>query len=418
MPEGTDVDDGETVIRDVYGELDEEVPYTVVQAPGKLIHHEKNTIDIVDVEGDPFYWWEWDDVLQEGHQYIITHDSAFWVRIYEVDWDTGEHTPIEPPEVIDTESIGYLGMWSDRLGGPAAWVHEEPDLVTYYRQTIVDGSSDLFAEGLPVTLYGYVDCLRSGLTAAEVEEGDIFLEHAPSPEEPHHFLVSPDDLTLYYDPTGTGDPLWPVGLAPGQVPTEGPNVWGMQSGPLLVDASGLLDVWEVWNRDEFYVYETGHNSWNHYVGLLNALGDPVSFDPPIQFAYTHATANDRNGSDSHDGKTFFLDYGGPGDLWGLPQEGVDLNDDGEPDRWYPVVSLADGVVLGPTGTEYVVKAIEIEQALQEDPSGEGELDIVDASDLVLPDGSSYAPPLIGDKPVVTDPPRVIAGEVVGDGSEE
>jgi len=152
--------------------------------------------------------------------------------------------------------------------------------------------------------------------------------------------------------------------------------------------------------------------------LLDALGDPVHFDPPIQFTYTHATLNDRNGDSAYDGKSFFLDYGGPGDLWGLPQDGVDLNDDGHPDRWYPVVSLADGVVLGPTGTEFVVKAIEIEQALQEDPSGEGELDIVGASDLDLPDGTSYAPPLIGNRPVVNDPPRVIAGQVVDDDSDE
>jgi len=39
--------------------------------------------------------------------------------------------------------------------------------------------------------------------------------------------------------------------------------------------------------------------------------------------------------------------------------------------------------------------------------------VVGASDLVLPDGTNYVTPNIGAKPVVTDPPRVIAGEVVG-----
>jgi hypothetical protein len=65
----------------------------------------------------------------------------------------------------------------------------------------------------------------------------------------------------------------------------------------------------------------------------------------------------------------------------------------------------------------VVKAYEIEHSLQEDPAGAGQLDIIDASDLVLPDGSDYSPPTIGTKPVVDDPPRVIAGEVLGDDSE-
>ncbi len=414
LPPGVTVEDGDTVFRDVYGEDTEGESYTLVKSPGRLIKHERNTIDVADVEDDPFRWWEWDPIGEEGHEYIIVYSGGLWLRIFEVDWETGDKIEIDPPTVIDTETIGYLNMWSDSLGGPAAWVHDDPLFVTYFAKTFVNASDDLFTSASTATLLGFVDCLRSELTAEEVEMGDIFMGHAPDLGTPHEFVFSSDDLTLYYDPTGTGDPLLQVGLAPGEIPTEGPNLWGMHSGPLVTDTAGLTDIWEVWNADVFYSYETGHNTWNWYVGLLDAFEEPVVFDPPIQFTYTHSTANDRNGDATYDGKTFFLDYGGPGDLWGLPEDGVDLNDDGSPDRWYPVVSLADGVLLGPTGTEYVVKAMEIEQALQEDPSGDGELDIVDASNLVLPDASDYAAPTIGDKPVVDEPPRVIAGEVVGD----
>jgi hypothetical protein len=419
LPDGVEVWDGDTVIRDVYGEINEDQEYTVQLSRGKLIKYEKNSVDVADVEDDPFRWWFWDEEIEEGQEFIIVYRGGVWAKTFEIDGETHEYTPIDPPLVIDTEALGYLNMWSDHLGGPAAWVHDDPLFVTYYQQSLVNDDSDLFVGSSQSTvLYGYMDCLRSGLTGEEVEAGDIFLEEAPDVATPHIYVFLRNYLQLYHDPTGTGFPLNRVGLAGGEAPEEGPYLWGMQSGPLVTDPSGFSSIYDLWNAEEFYVYETGHNPWNWYVGLINVIGQTVVFDPPIQFTYTHFTANDRGGDDSHDGKTFFLEYGGPGDLWGLPQEGADLNDDGNDDRWYPIVNLADGVLLGPTGTEYVMRAYEIEQSLREDPAGLLVLDVVDASDLVLPDGSNYSTPNIGDKPVVTDPPRVIAGEVAEDGAEE
>jgi hypothetical protein len=96
----------------------------------------------------------------------------------------------------------------------------------------------------------------------------------------------------------------------------------------------------------------------------------------------------------------------------LPQQGVDLNADDEPDRWYPVVSLADGLLLGPTGTEYVLKALEIEQTLSPDLAYAGPLDIAGAGALVVPTAALYTTPCIGDAPEIDDPPRVVQGVVV------
>ena len=418
LPDDTDVENGDTVIRDVYGEISEDVEYTLVVAPGKLVQYDKHEIDVADVEDDPFRWWWWDEELQQGVEYFIAYVGGVWVKTGIWDWEEQSLTVIDPPLVIDTASIGYLNMWSDRLGGPAAWVYDEPLYVTYYAQTFVNGASDLFAVNADVPLYGYTQCIRSELTAEEVEAGDIYLADAMEVGSPHAFVFTQDELTLYHDPSGTGTPLNQVGLATDEVPEEGPYLWGMQTGPLVTTTSGVTNIYDLWNEDVFYVYETGHNPWNWYTGLIDALGDPVVFDPPIQFTYTHTTAHDRAGDSTYDGEVFFLDYGGPGDLWGLPQEGIDFNEDGNYDRWYPIVNLADGVVLGPTGTEYVVKAYEIEQALQEDEGGLGVLTVVGASDLVLPDGSNYETPNIGDKPTVDDPPAVIAGEVVDGGGDE
>lgn len=59
--------------------------------------------------------------------------------------------------------------------------------------------------------------------------------------------------------------------------------------------------------------------------------------------------------------------------------------------------------MGPTGTEYVVRAMEMEQRLSEDPGAAPEFDVSAADDLVLPTEARYETPGIGERPVVTDP---------------
>ena len=120
---------------------------------------------------------------------------------------------------------------------------------------------------------------------------------------------------------------------------------------------------------------------------------------------------DRNGDDTYDGAIYFLNYEGPGNLWGIPHEGVDLDGDSEEDRWYPLFSIEDGVMVGPTGEEYVIKATEMEQTLQEAPGECGALSLDAADSLVLPTEDDFTTPDIGEKPVVNDPPAVVEGEV-------
>src|SRR5262249_26774855 len=148
--------------------------------------------------------------------------------------------------------------------------------------------------------------------------------------------------------------------------------------------------------------------------LLDMDGNAVAFDPPLQFSYQHAQGNDANGDPTYAGQTFLLNYNGPGDLWGIPMLPVDLDGDGNPDRYYPEFSIADGVLMGPNGTEYVIKAIDEELTLmQADPSLCTGQSIDAAGALALPDGSEYVAPDIGPKPVIDQPPSVIDGVVQG-----
>ena len=73
--------------------------------------------------------------------------------------------------------------------------------------------------------------------------------------------------------------------------------------------------------------------------------------------YTHTTANDRNANSSQNGKVFLLEYGGKGQLWGLPFE------EGDNNRWAPVINLKDATILG-ASDQYIIKANDVEQRMQ------------------------------------------------------
>jgi hypothetical protein len=139
----------------------------------------------------------------------------------------------------------------------------------------------------------------------------------------------------------------------------------------------------------------------------------VAFDAPIQFSYTHHTADDANEDSAYDLHTYLLNYGGPGNLGGIPQTTVDFDGDGNPDRWYPQFSIVKGTLCGPTGTEYVLRPIDSEVTLSDDTGNCGLLDLMQVGDLTLPTVADWTDPALGPVPTVEGPPRVIAGGVVG-----
>jgi len=183
-PQGTELQDGDSVFRDVYDEPSELVEYTVTRGGGKLVRFAREDVSLDGVQGDPFQWWEYDPMEETNTQYLITWDGAEWVRTHSVDPETFELTEIVPPTVIDTMSYGYLSMWSDGLGGPASWTVDDPLVVTYYSRTVENADSDLFQQGDAI-LYGLVDCLGAELTATDVEAGDVYLPPAPDVMSPY-----------------------------------------------------------------------------------------------------------------------------------------------------------------------------------------------------------------------------------------
>ncbi len=408
-PEGVTIATGDTITKDEYGS-DEVETFTVLQAPGKLVKNTRNTMDLVDLSGQTFTWWD----FNVAENFLMDYDGSDWRKTATwndstYQWDALGGGPV----VIDVTSYagGWLDMWADSLGGRVNYVDGE-SFITFYAQEIMTASSDLFSGGTTATLYGFTQCLGWELSASDVETGSVYLADQTDVNTPHEYVFDQTDLTLYFD--NPGDTLRQVGLATGEVPTSGPNEWGMNSGPMVENTAGLTGIGDIWSVSVFYTYETGHNTWNKLTAIKDSDLNPVSFDAPLQFTYTHATENDRNEDSTYDGQLYFLEYNGPGNLHGIPHDPSDIDGDGQPDRWYPRFSLEDGTLMGPGGVEYAIRASEMEQSLQVAGSGGGSLDLSDASSLTLPDGSFYVTPTNGDKPTVTGPPAVIDGVVQGE----
>ena len=117
----------------------------------------------------------------------------------------------------------------------------------------------------------------------------------------------------------------------------------------------------------------------------------------------------RQGVD-YSGQTFLLNYGGQGDFWGIPEDVIDTDGDGNADRWARKFAIADGVLMGPSGSEYVIKARDIEQTFSEVTQN-------NCAALALTPPAAALPAAVtgtlnnASVPTVTGAPKVIAGEI-------
>ena len=222
--------------------------------------------------------------------------------------------------------------------------------------------------------------------------------------------------------------------------------WGARSGILFdnstfdndtsarqADFASLICSWDSskicpWQArgglSTFYIWETGENDWQK-LSLLESGGTPVKFDPPMLVKYTHpTTSTTSNSGKSYAGASFYLEYGGFGDLWGIPeycvnaQTGakVDCSSDGTT-RWVNefVIAAGSGATnVSNSSTEYVIKPLEIEQTMQPASSASACNDAgLSLGGVSLPDSSLWSDPDIGDKPTVTGPPAVVSGDKTG-----
>lgn len=154
-------------------------------------------------------------------------------------------------------------------------------------------------------------------------------------------------FTTYTLNPATGNLIDPASGVVVSTATTGTNANGIRSGRLLATADLTADFNAMitakntanvcggtpctqFNQGDvdflpigksYYEWETGGQAWNQLAILKNATtGAPVTFDPPLAVNFVVPTGAKYN---NYAGATLRLEYGGFGELWGIPNECVD-----------------------------------------------------------------------------------------------
>jgi hypothetical protein len=210
---------------------------------------------------------------------------------------------------------------------------------------------------------------------------------------------------------------------------------GVRTGRLftqLADAecsvgSGTYCDYKVNDADVYYQWETGANNWNQFAAAKDSSGAFVTFDPPLQLAYTVPTGAQYG---QYAGKSVVLQYNGFGELQGIPGTCVSMltnapvNCSSQGARYVPAFAIpydeTKGLLTSIDGqTTYLAKWLDREIRFAKKPlsscsaaglSLPSNVTLPTAADLRDPSDASSSV-YIGAKPTVTAAPRVIHGDV-------
>jgi hypothetical protein len=191
-------------------------------------------------------------------------------------------------------------------------------------------------------------------------------------------------------------------------------------------ASGTYCDYKVNDLDVYYQWETGANSYSQFAAVKDASGEFVAFDAPLQVTFNVPNSAAYG---QYAGQSLVLQYGGYGDLWGIPGHCVSRSTnevvacDGEQSRYVPAFVIPFNATVGKVTTSnatYLVKWLDREIRFARKDAG-----VCAAAGLALPSGMTLPgiPDLknpsdpnsdiyIGVKPAVTAAPRVIHGDVM------
>ena len=240
--------------------------------------------------------------------------------------------------------------------------------IKHDRVTASDWTS-LFGTATEVELYCYGSCplppAASGWTSEASFKARGIQDSAPG-STPMEYVLKKTDLSLYFKHASGDRYVGPSTYTPTGGTTGHNYNWWWTSGTFIPKSGGLKANWsDLYNSSATpvtYNYETMDSPWGKPVFAKTSSGDFVTIDKPKRFQYTHSQANDRNNSSTNVGKTYNLEYGGDGRLWGFswdcPTSGP----------CSPSVTLNDGVEFDISGNgtnDYVALAKRLEKRIPE-----------------------------------------------------
>ena len=462
MPTEAGVADNSTVYKlDFSGGSDQTgTSYTVRYWGGKLIKYTKNTITLGSIKNIPLNWY---DNSAGYEKRVFWNGTNFTVDAYRnssTDWQWADMTTTtftlnasnaEHGFHFYSQALGGDGQivlvysTSTRGGGPTQQPTDDSSVIFNTQEPVFPGDS------VPTTLACYENCLNPDTIATGSDSwgasSSIYLSNkwlgwdnsanAWAMGSGRHDNASAADPYIYtWDNTTSGMVLQYDNGTKTNVLLGSANSnlsWGARSG-ILFDNSTAANFTALqcsWDSSKicphkargslstYYVWQTGPEAWDKLTVLVDSDNSSAKFDPPMVVKYTHGD-NKSNSGKNYENAAFYLEYGGHGDLWGVPSFCVDAKtgakvscaNDGST-RWIPefMIKKASLVTQVKDGsTQYLVKPLEVEQTMRKTSSTSVCADAgLSLGGVSLPDSEPYSDPDIGPRPTVEGPPAVVAG---------
>jgi len=419
--------------------------YTVVRGSGKLTKYTRNVRTLHAFDQIKFNTWVSDVTgfitgATPNTNYEMHWDEAQQLFVVTAQMECGQNgcqtRDLETPQTIAAafwQSRGGVQGWSQALGGEVfidlrqvgGAVDSDAVNVVYRTQDLV------YPSQMPAALF----CVRDCPTAAALES---YFAPESTTESPfatgtyNHWGPAASYVSYTTDAASVAllSGGQPVAFTDAEAYQQRPqHQWGVRSGRLFTNPTdaqcelGQYCDYKINDLEVYYVWETGPNSWNQFAGVRDSSGAFVQFDAPLQVSY-NVPAGARYGQ--YAGKSIVLQYGGFGDLWGIPGKCVSratnepVSCDGQEARYVPEFVIPHDTVLGQVtdGTNtYLVKWLDREiRFARKDATACSGLTL--PSNVTLPTAADLKDPsnpssdiYIGTQPEVTAAPRVIHGEV-------
>jgi hypothetical protein len=419
--------------------------YDVVQNGGKLMKFTKQTTTLAAIDKVRFSVFVNDNATEFFAQaQNFTQYDAYWDNTAGKIKVTGKFECNQngcQQQSFESEvegSISYFATrggvrgWSQSLGGELFIDITSGGAINASETDVIYRTQDVVYPSLmPATLYCLNDCPTADSIAAFI----------------NHTQQTPMTLASNWAPTPAGNVVSYttgngilVDAADGQIIMTNGEVLqgfpqyrnGIRSGRLFTDlastecapTSGDYCDNKVFNLDVYYVWETGPNPYNQFAAVKNAQGEYVQFDAPQQFSYT-VPQGARYGEFA--GQNIVLEYGGFGNLWGIPGHCVSsltnapVSCDTPNARYVPAFAIPGGASVTRNGQTYLVKWLEREirfarQNIAECAAlnlpGDGDVMLPTVEDINDPSNADDDAHYIGTRPEIDAAPRVIQGDVM------
>lgn len=454
--QGTGPASGDTVNQVTYGQSGAtKTPYTLLKTGGKLLKYTTAEKTLEALNKVTFWYYAQVNVgtvMTAGYQYELYWDNTAGNFVVSGMQPTGSYNmeplPGGPVAVVNTDMVtanpwGIFG-WSQMTGGQFGIKGNEFALLATNLGSVKvqTQTQDVVYPSQYAAITGGLKCINDCPTAALIaaSNGGTGIAYSNQGWAP----VAEASFALYTLNGTTGNLVDAASGAVVSTATTGTNANGVRSGRLVTpaDATAMIAAKNTANvcggtcttfnqgdvdflpvGSSYYVWETGGQPWNQLAILMSGT-TPVTFEAPLQVNFVVPTGAKYG---SYQGATISLQYGGFGDLWGIPNECIDVATNAAcvfsggsatpqlNQRWTSKFSIPFDATTGVVtagATTYYVKPLDKEVRLAKvDCAAAGGLSTTGLTNAGLPVVGGWSDPTatVGTKPTVTAAPQVIHG---------